>query len=317
MKLNVGDLVELLYDGTTFSGVITAVTPERVELAFTLNIFVEGPGQVTWPNGANMAVDVGANALTKLHLRLPLEEVARIYASRPDPEPQAAKLRTPTRKAKTKDLMVEAGIPEAAAAAAPAPAPTFTPAPASASARAPAPASASASASASEPDDLEALLAEIGDVEDLLDIGGDLAAVADAVTAAGTDAEILAPAGAGARGDRTGIWVEFDALVDGVQLASGDLFPASLVLVSSTGCVVKAMTQLQVGERIQLKFTLGKDAFDLACTILHEEGPEMFEVAYDTLPSEVRVRMLRAVLGLAKPELRTQESWTYQMRRQK
>jgi hypothetical protein len=74
------------------------------------------------------------------------------------------------------------------------------------------------------------------------------------------------------------------------------------------------MVPLAVGDRIQLRFTLGRDSFDLSSTVVHEEAPEVYEVSYDTLPSEVRVRMLRAVLGLAKPEMRTQESWTYKLR---
>ncbi len=271
MKLNVGDLVELLYDGTTFSGVITAVTPERVELAFTLNIFVEGPGKVTWPNGADLDVDVGANALTKLHLRLPLEDVARILTLEPATPPEPPKARQPTRKARTKDLLEEAA--QAVAAPPPAPAPEI-------------------------------------DLENLLASGPDAPAAPEPEPQPAPAPE---PAVHAAR-PREGIWVAYEAQADGQLLSSGDLFPASLLAVSSTGCVVRAELALAEGDRIQLKFKLGKDAFDLAASVINQDAPEVFEIAYDTLPSEVRVRMLRSVLGLAKPELRTQESWTYQLR---
>lgn len=281
MKLNVGDLVELLYDGTTFSGVITAVTPERVELAFTLNIFVEGPGKITWPNGVDSNVDVGANALTKLHLRLPLEEVARAYAAGepvavprdPTPRPPVQPVAAPI----PDDLALEDLIPDDVAAI-------------------PQPGLAQ--------EDLEALLAELGDSDQ------NLLADDAPLPAGGPD---FADAPREPR-KREGVWVEYEALVDGVNLATNELFPASLLLVSSTGCLVRTMGAVGIGERIQLRFTLGRDAFDLASTVVHEEAPGVYEVAYDTLPSEVRVRMLRAVLGLAKPELRTQESWTYKLR---
>ncbi|MBM3267340.1 MAG: hypothetical protein FJZ01_06810 [Candidatus Sericytochromatia bacterium] len=294
MKLNVGDLVELLYDGTTFSGVITAVTPERVEMAFTLNIFVEGAGKVTWPDGADLDVDVGANALTKLHLRLPLEDVARVLGTRSEAQP--SRPRAPTRKARTKDLLDAAGEAALERPAAPEPAsPLAGPA-----APAPEPPSEPVRASGSPPPaepepDLE--------LEDLL--AGDLDLAPEAVASVPEEAAPKA---------REGMWVDHDAPADGMALASGELFPANLVLVSTTGCVARIALGLAAGDRVQLKFKLGKDSFDLAASVVAREAPETYEIAYDTLPSEVRVRMLRAVLGLAKPELRTQESWTYQLR---
>ncbi len=80
MKLNIGDVVELQFQGRTYSGVVTAVTPERVELAFTLDIYLEGAAHLTWSDGTEQALSIGPNSLTKLHVRLPLDEVARAQA---------------------------------------------------------------------------------------------------------------------------------------------------------------------------------------------------------------------------------------------
>lgn len=337
MKLNVGDLVELLYDGTTFSGVITAVTPERVELAFTLNIFVEGPGRITWPNGESSEVDVGTNALTKLHVRLPLEEVARAYAASDRAEPTSRPSAATPGSAQpgfagaqpgTSSSRDNASNPAASLAAPASPVASHAVPPA---AREPAagdlrepeallpPEEASLDRPGEEPADLESLLAGIDESGTAIEAGGQAGEMAEGGPATTTpgSAEPDGPDREEGRPEprkREGVWVEYEALVDGIDLASGDLFPASLVLVSSTGCLLRAMGPLGIGDRIQLRFTLGRDTFDLASTVVYQEGPGVFEVAYDTLPSEVRVRMLRAVLGLAKPELRTQESWTYKLR---
>ena len=271
MKLNVGDLVELVFEGTTFSGVITSVTPERVELAFTLNIFLDGPGKLTWPNGVDMDVSIGGNALTKLHLRLPLEQVAVVHSrSEVPPSPPA---------------------PRSALAPQPPPTPQVQ---------------ARSQAMADTNFDLENLIAEFSD-----DVEPALAAPEPPPPEVAEPEPELAPK---PLRERTGMWVDFGALVDGAIHESGESFSASTVLVSVTACVLRVAGGLLDGTRVQLKFTLGRDTFDLAGTVAYTEGPEIAEIAYDEPPSEVRVRMLRAVLGLAKPELRTQESWTYQLR---
>jgi hypothetical protein len=124
----------------------------------------------------------------------------------------------------------------------------------------------------------------------------------------------LGPAGPSEPRKREGIWADHEVMADGTLLATGELFPATFLSVSATGCLAKVSIPLEPGGRIQLKFKLGKDAFDLTGSVVGRDAPDVYEIAYDLLPPEVRVRMLRAVLGLARPEMRTQESWTYQLR---
>lgn len=288
MRLNIGDVVELQFEGSNLSGVVTAVTPERVELAFTYNLFVEGPAVLTWGDGTQQPLKIGLdNGITKIHLRLPLEEVARAQAAAmagsagPTPVPEAALVPEP------------AWVPE------PAPEPEILAEP----------------PPAVEPQPVARILDPDADMFSGASLDSEALSaspVPQAVAAPAAAVRPQNPSGVFSKAEqyiqRPGIWVDYESRVDGFDPQSGSSFMGTTTKVCVAGLVLRVESgTVRKGTRVQILFGLERDTFDIPAIVVGQEGSDLFAIQFDE--PEARSRLLKMVLALSKDGMKPQRGW--------